>query len=251
MAVAGRTHWFQNRLQLIVDNLSPVDEPVELVDYLPKADGDCEKKYLELLGVFEKIPCPWTQALALSLLKDPEVASRYPLCPAAKSIHHAYLGGLVSHSLQLVHLVQALHPFYPRLNLSILLFGAAFHDFGKIFELSYDGNFGYTDEGKLVGHITIGATLVDRHIRQIPGFPAELEWQLKHMILSHHGRLEYGSPVRPQTLEAQMVHHLDDMDSKLNSIQELMDAEKSNSRWTSLHKAYENSYYKPLVKERE
>src|SRR5690606_28399614 len=115
------------------------------------------------------------------------------------------------HSLQLTRLVDAVHPFYPRLNRSLLMFGAAFHDFGKIFELSYDGSFGYTDEGRLVGHITIGTVLIDREIRKIPDFPQELEWQLKHMVLSHHGRLEYGSPVKPQTLEAQLMHHLDDM----------------------------------------
>ncbi len=245
VAVSGKAQWFQNRMQLIVDNLAAVEEQVALEDYVPKADMDSLAKYQELIGVFEALDCPWTRAVSLALLKNPEVANRYPLCPAAKTIHHAYLGGLLTHSLQLIKLVEAVLPGYPRLNRNVALFGAAFHDFGKIFELSYDGMFGYTDEGKLVGHITIGTILLDREIRKLEGFPADLEYQLKHMILSHHGKLEYGSPVRPQTLEAQLVHHLDDMDSKLNSIQELMDAEKNQSNWTSLHKAYGASYYKP------
>ncbi len=249
IAVSGRAQWFQNRMQLVVDNLSPVDEPVELTDYLPKANMDAELKYAELIQKFETLECPWTKQLSLAILRLPEVASRYPVAPAAKTIHHAYLGGLLIHSLQLTQLVDAVLPKYPRLNRSIALFGAAFHDFGKIFELSYDGHFGYTDEGRLVGHITIGTILIDREIRKIEGFPVALENQLKHMVLSHHGKLEYGSPVRPQTLEAQLVHHLDDMDSKLNSIQELMDAEKNQSSWTSMHKAYQTSYFKPKAGE--
>lgn len=244
VAVSGRAQWFQNRLQLVVDNLVPIDEPLPLEDFLPRADGDSQARYAELISIFEKVECPWTRQVALELLHDPEVASRYPLSPAAKTIHHAYLGGLLVHSLSLVKLVQSVAPHYPRLNPSLLLFGAAFHDFGKIFELSYEGQLGYTDEGRLVGHIAIGTVLVDRVIQKIPGFPKEIEWQLKHLILSHHGKIEYGSPVKPQTLEAQLVHHLDDMDSKINSIQELMDSERSQARWTAVHRAYEAAYYR-------
>lgn len=245
IAVAGRAQWFQNRMQLILDNLAPVEEPVTLSDYLPKAGADAEKQYTELITLFEGLDCPWTRQLAVALLKHPDIASRYPVAPAAKTIHHAYLGGLLTHSLQLTKLVDALLPLYPKLNRNVALFGAAFHDFGKIFELSYDGSFGYTDEGRLVGHIAIGTVLIDRAIREIPEFPVALELQLKHMVLSHHGKIEYGSPVRPQTLEAQFVHHLDDMDSKLNSIQELMDSERSTAAWTAVHKAYGTSYFKP------
>jgi 3'-5' exoribonuclease len=249
VAVAGKAQWFQNRLQLVVDNLAPVEAPVSLEDYLPQAEFDSAAKYAELTAYFETMECPWTRALSLALLKHPEVASRYPVSPAAKSIHHAFLGGLLLHSLQLVKLVEAVHPLYPRLNKSFLLFGAAFHDFGKIFELSHEGMFGYTDEGRLVGHIAIGTVLVDREIQKIAGFPPEIEWQLKHLILSHHGKIEYGSPVKPQTLEAQLVHHLDNMDSKLESIQNFIDTDKGPARWTPVHKAYETAYWKPKAPE--
>ena len=120
-----------------------------------------------------------------------------------------------------------------------------FHDFGKVFELSYDKAFGYTDEGKLVGHIPIGAVLTDRAIQKIDGFPKALEFRLKHLILSHHGRLDYGSPKVPVTLEALVLHQLDDLDSKMESITKLMRAEKNGVRWTSMHRAYQQSYYKP------
>jgi 3'-5' exoribonuclease len=246
VAVAGRANSFQNRLQLVVEHLVPLPkEEVNLADFLPAAGGDAEAHYAQLLEAFRSLQNPWVRGLGLSLLEDPEIASRYKRCPAAKTIHHAYIGGLLVHSLQLIKVAEAVLPFYDFLNRDIVIFGAAFHDFGKIFELSFDGPFGYTDEGKLVGHITIGATLIDRKIQGMPGFPAELGFQLKHIVLAHHGRLEYGSPKRPQTLEAQFVHSLDDMDSKMNSISEFMRNERNASRWTAHHKAYDNYYYKP------
>lgn len=252
VAVAGRANAFQNRLQLIVEHLIPLaPEEFDLVEYLPAAAEDPELLYDKLLDVFRGLKNAWVRDLGLALLTDPEISERYKRCPAAKTIHHAFIGGLLSHSLQLIRLVDAILPLYEDVDRDILIFGAAFHDFGKIFELSYDRSFGYTDEGRLVGHITIGANLVDRKIHGtgempgISGFPSELEWQLKHLILSHHGRLEYGSPKRPHTIEAQILHHLDDMDSKINSIQTFMKAERNDSRWTAHHRAYDAFYYKP------
>ena len=249
VAVAGRANAFQNRLQLVVEHLIPLaPEEFDLVEYLPAAPENPEVQYEKLLEVFRGLNNPWIRDLSLALLTDPEISERYKRCPAAKTIHHAFIGGLLSHSLQLIRLVDAILPLYQDVDRDILLFGAAFHDFGKIFELAYDRSFGYTDEGKLVGHITIGANLIDRKIHGVPGmpgFPAELEWQLKHIVLSHHGRLEYGSPKRPHTIEAQILHHLDDMDSKINSIQTFMKAERNESRWTAHHRAYDAFYYKP------
>lgn len=246
VAVFGKAHQFQNRLQLVVDQLVRVSpESVSMDDYLPATHASTAALYEEMLGIFRTLDCPWTRQLGLMLLEDPEISSRYKVCPAAKTIHHAYLGGLLEHSLQVIRLVEAVHPLYKSLNRSLLIFGAAFHDFGKIFELSYDGPFSYTDEGKLVGHIAIGVTLVDRKIQMIPGFPKDLEYQIKHLILSHHGRLEYGSPKLPVTLEAVLLHGLDDVDSKLQSIQNLIEGESGSGKWTPLHRAYNQSYYKP------
>jgi 3'-5' exoribonuclease len=245
VAVSAKTHVFQNRMQMVVSHIVPVPpSEVDPLAYIPRTEIDLEAKYQELLGIFQGLENPWVRELGLALLNDPEIAARYKVCPAAKTIHHAFLGGLLVHSVQLIHLVDAILPHYENLDRSILIFGAAFHDFGKIYELSYSAGFGYTDEGKLVGHIAIGVQLVDRKILAMPGFPKDLEYQLKHIILSHHGRLEYGSPKRPQTLEAQLLHHLDDMDSKINSIQTLMETEANESRWTAHHKAYDNYYYK-------
>ncbi len=245
VAVSAKTHLFQNRMQMVVSHLVPVPmSEVDPLSYLPRSADNLDEKFQELVAIFEGLDNPWVKQVGLALLNDPEISSRYKVCPAAKTIHHAFLGGLLVHSLQLIHLVDAVLPLYPKLDRSILVFGAAFHDFGKIFELSYANGFGYTDEGKLVGHITIGVQLLDRKIQAIPDFPKDLEYQLKHLILSHHGRLEYGSPKRPQTLEAQLLHHLDDMDSKINSIQTLMETEANDNRWTAHHRAYDNYYYK-------
>lgn len=246
VAVSGRAGQFQNRMQIAIDSLVPLPpDEIDLVDYLPEGPANVEELYSELLEIFRGLSDPHVKAVGLALLEDPEIAARYKVCPAAKTIHHAFLGGLLAHSLQLIKLVQAILPLYPGVNRDLLIFGAAFHDFGKIYELTYQGCFGYSDEGKLVGHITIGAILIDRKIQAMPGFPKEIEYQLKHLILSHHGRVEYGSPKKPATLEAQILANLDDMDSKIQSIQTLLAQDSSNSRWSGYHKAYDQYYYKP------
>lgn len=246
VAVAGKAHQHQNRLQLTVSHLTPVPvAQVTLADYFPVSPDDREAQYAELIGRFQQAQNVWIGTLAVNLLSNPEIAEGYKLCPAAKTVHHAFIGGLLAHSLQLVRLMDVMAPFYPDLDRDLLAFGAAFHDFGKIYELSYRRNFGYTDEGQLVGHMAIAISLVDREIQKIEGFPPALEWHIKHLILSHHGRLEYGSPKRPATLEALMVSAMDDLDSKLQSVQALMATEVNASRWTSMHRAYEQVYYKP------
>jgi len=249
VAIAGKTHTFQNRLQLVIQQLAPVPaEQIELSDYLPAASGDLQQLYAELLAIFDQMGDPWIRKLGLALLEDPDIAKRYQVCPAAKTIHHAFIGGLLTHSRQLIRMVDALVPLYQGIQRDVLVFGAAFHDFGKIYELSWEKCFGYTDEGKLVGHIAIAVSLIDRKIRQIEGFPESLEWQLKHLILSHHGKLEYGSPKRPATLEAVILAYIDDLDSKIDSIQSQLRSTPENTRWTAYHRAYDQYYYKPETK---
>ncbi len=246
VAISGKATNFQNRMQLIVQHLAPVPpEEVDLNDYLPRTEVSLEALYVELLGCFEQLDNPWVRDLGLRILRNPEIASRYKICPAAKTIHHAFIGGLLSHSVQLIRIIDRILPLYKNLDRNLLVFGAAFHDFGKIYELAYGTSFGYTDEGKLVGHITIGVTLIDREIQKMTDFPKDLEWQLKHLVLSHHGRLDYGSPKKPATIEAVVLSQIDDMDSKINSIQTLIESETNGSHWTAYHRAYDQYYYKP------
>jgi 3'-5' exoribonuclease len=239
VAVGGKLGVFQNKTQLSLDHLVPLEpHEYQLDDYLPQSDENLDSLYSELIQVFQGLENPWIKKLGLDLLEDPEIAKRYKVCPAAKTIHHAFIGGLLCHSLQLIKLVEAILPLYSGVSRDLLIFGAAFHDFGKIYELQYDGKFGYTDEGRLVGHIAIGISLVDRKIQAISGFPKDLENHLKHLILSHHGKLEHGSPKTPHTLEAEILHWLDHMDSRINSIQNHLQQETLPSGWTTFHKAY-------------
>lgn len=245
VAIGGKTHLFQNRLQLVIEHLVVVNpQEVRIDDYIKSTDQNLEILYGELIEKFKSLENPWIKQLGLKLLEDPEIAKRYKVCPAAKTIHHAFVGGLLVHSLQLIKLVDAILPLYQKINRDLLVFGAAFHDFGKIYELNYQGKPGYTDEGKLVGHITIGAILIDRKIQEIPGFPQDLDWELKHMVLSHHGKLEYGSPKTPATLEADILAHLDLFDSRVNSIQTLLENDTTEGGWTAYHKAYDQYYRK-------
>jgi 3'-5' exoribonuclease len=246
VAVVGKTHLFQGRMQLVVEHLIRLaPEETDLSHYLPQAEGDVDAMWAELVGIFRELPNEWVRTLSLALLEDPDIAERYRRCPAAKSIHHAYLGGLLAHSLHLLKLADRVLPLYPAVDRSLVLFGCAFHDFGKIYELSYDTGFDYTDEGRLVGHIAIGATLIDRKIRAIEGFPKLLEYQVKHLVLAHHGKLEFGSPKRPATLEAELVHQLDTLDSRMNSIETFLRADRTGSRWSPYHRAYDQYYFRP------
>jgi len=180
-----------------------------------------------------------------SFLADEPFMDLYCMAPAAKGMHHVYLGGLLEHSLALVKLVKTIVPLYGGINEDLLIVGALLHDVGKVHEMSYERAFDYTDIGKLLGHITIGVELVEERIRLVEGFPRELGILLKHMLLSHHGQYEYGSPKRPKTIEATILNYLDDMDSKINGIRAHIAKEAaSTSRWTAHHRLYDRYFFK-------
>jgi 3'-5' exoribonuclease len=167
------------------------------------------------------------------------------VAPAAKGMHHVYLGGLLEHSLAVAKLVDAMNPLYQGLNRDLLIAGALLHDVGKVREMTYMRSFDYSDEGKLIGHITIGVEMLQERISALPGFPVELGMLLKHMLLSHHGQYEYGSPKRPKTVEATILNYLDDLDSKINGIRTHIRKEPDNpSRWTSYHRLYDRYFFK-------
>ncbi len=197
----------------------------------------------ELSSVVASIVNPHLKTIMDSFLADEAFMAAYCKAPAAKGMHHVYIGGLLEHSLSVARLVDAVVPLYPDLNRDLLVVGALLHDLGKVAELSYDRAFEYTDEGRLIGHITIGVEMLTERIATIPGFPRELSMLLKHMLLSHHGQYEYGSPKRPKTVEATILHYLDDMDSKINGIRSHIAKDTAQgSRWTSHHRLY-NLYF--------
>jgi 3'-5' exoribonuclease len=188
------------------------------------------------------------RALLKSIFSDSEIRNRYKHAPAAKAMHHPYLGGLVEHVLSICSLVDVIAPHYTKeyetpVHKDLLMAGAILHDIGKIYELEYSRSFGYTDAGKLIGHITIGVELVDGKIRQLDSFPDDLAMHLKHLLLSHHTLLEFGSPKRPKTLEAVLLGFLDDMDAKVNSVMSIMEATPEEQNWSPYQRMFERAIY--------
>jgi 3'-5' exoribonuclease len=171
--------------------------------------------------------------LLTDIFSDGRVAERFSTAPAAKSVHHAYLGGLIDHVLSVCELCRRIAPLYKNIDLDLLLTGAILHDVGKIDELIYDRSFGYSTDGQLLGHIVIGLRMIDDSVRRIPDFPPKLRNLLDHMILSHHGALEYGSPKVPLFPEAMLLHHLDNLDSKMEAMRSALNRDRLlDSCWT-------------------
>jgi 3'-5' exoribonuclease len=214
--VKGLIQVYHNRLQLTVHKIRKMAEhEVDFTDYFPASERDPAEMWQELRGLVAGLMDPHLRGLLDALLDDPEIARRMRLAPAAKHIHHAYLGGLLEHVLSLCQLSKAVAAHYPGTDLNLLLTGAVLHDLGKIYELSYDRGFGYTPEGQLLGHMAIALRLVSEKLALLPQFPPKLRILVEHMILSHHGHLEFGSPKVPQFPEALLLHYIDDLDSKM------------------------------------
>jgi 3'-5' exoribonuclease len=191
---------------------------VNLSDYLPRSRRDPAEMYAALLERVKRMGEGPLRALLLSILEDPSLAGKYQQAPAAMSYHHAFLGGLLEHVLSLVELGDQLCDHYAYLRRDLLLAGMVLHDLGKVEELSFSCGFRYSTRGQLLGHIAMGLEIVQEKIRQIPAFPPELKSQLEHIILSHHGKLEFGSPKEPMFPEALVMNFLDEIDSKLEAM---------------------------------
>lgn len=246
VSVKGKSSVYLNKMQIVIAEINRLnEEDVTLGDFLPVSPRCPSQMRQELDEVVESISSPHLKGLMQAFLKDEPFMKLYCAAPAAKGMHHVYLGGLLEHSLSLVKLIKAIMPLYSGINQDLLITGALLHDVGKIHEMSFERAIDYTDAGKLLGHITIGVELVEDKIRQVDGFPRELSMLLKHMLLSHHGQYEYGSPKRPKTVEATVLNYLDDMDSKINGIQTHIAKETaSTSRWTAHHRLYDRYFFK-------
>lgn len=246
VSVRGKASVYMNKMQVVIAEITKVsEEEVSLADFLPVSPRNLDEMRQELHSVVAAISNPHLHGLMQAFLDDEAFMKQYCAAPAAKGMHHVYLGGLLEHSLALVKLVKTIVPLYSGINEDLLVAGALLHDVGKIHEMSFERAIDYTDVGKLLGHITIGVELVDEKIRQTEDFPRELGMLLKHMLLSHHGQYEYGSPKRPKTVEATILNYLDDMDSKINGIQAHIAKENaSSSRWTAHHRLYDRYFFK-------
>ena len=251
--VQGEVDEFQGILQLRVSRLrKAAPGEINLTDFLPKSASDVESMLSEVKGMAGSVRNPHLRGLLQSFLADEEFVKKFKTAPAAKAMHHVYIGGLLEHTLSVLRLIRLVAPQYPTLDADLLLAGGFLHDIGKVDELAYERSFDYTDTGRLLGHITLTVEKVDEKIRSLPDFPKPLALLLKHLILSHHGEYIFGSPKRPKTLEALLLHHLDDLDAKINAFMSWIEKEKeSPSRWTSYHKLFDRFILKPEEIERD
>jgi 3'-5' exoribonuclease len=208
---------YNGRLQLNLEKLrvAAADE-VELADYVPHTQKDVEELWLTLLRAVDSFSDLSLQALLRSFLDDRVFAAAFREAPAAKSLHHAWLGGLLEHVVSLVGICELAARHYPEINRDLLLTGAVLHDIGKLEELRWGTSFDYTLQGQLVGHITLGIAMIEKKLAVLPDFPPALRILVEHMVLSHHGKLEFGSPKLPMIQEAVLLHYLDDLDAKMH-----------------------------------
>lgn len=242
--IKGVVQLFQNRKQLVVHRLER-QEPssVNMEDFIPKASRNAEDMLTELTQIVRTMKNDYLRQLILDTFEDPEIRPRLLRAPAAKTIHHAWIGGLLEHILSISKIMEFMAIHYKNLNRDLLLFGAIFHDIGKIWELSYDHGISYTDRGRLIGHMQIACELVDKKSSRILGFTDELRDICKHIILSHHGKLEYGSPKRPKFLEAMVVAMVDDFDSKVATLTTLIEGERgSGEKWSRYNELFERYF---------
>jgi len=208
---------YNGRLQLNLDKLrlATADE-VELADYVPHTQKDVEELWSTLVRTVDSFSDLSLQALLRSFLDDAGFAAAFRQAPAAKSLHHAWLGGLLEHVVSLVGICELTARHYPEINRDLLLTGAILHDVGKLEELRWGTSFDYTLQGQLVGHITLGIAMIEKKLAALPDFPPALRILVEHMVLSHHGKLEFGSPKLPMIPEAVLLHYLDDLDAKMH-----------------------------------
>jgi 3'-5' exoribonuclease len=245
--VLGKTSSFQEHLQLNITHIQRVgEEEILFSDFFPMAEKDIEEMFRSLLEISQQIKNPHLSQLLQLFWEDESFIKLFKMAPASKWLHHNYLGGLLEHTLSLVQLVLKNVSHYHGLNLDLLLTASILHDLGKVDELSYHRSFDYSDEGRLLGHIIIGIERLTDKIRQLPDFPKNLATLLKHLLLSHHGQYIWGSPKRPMTLEAVMLHYLDDMDAKMNGIQQFIKKQApEGSRWSTYHRMFDQYFYVP------
>ncbi|HEX2330060.1 MAG TPA: HD domain-containing protein [Candidatus Angelobacter sp.] len=242
--VRGLLNRFNGRFQLTVHKLRSMEETeVQFEDYLPRTTKDINGLWQKVADYVESFQDPHLKALLKAFMADPQIEQAYKCAPAAKSLHHAFIGGLLDHVVSLFQLCELAASNYPeQINRDLLLTGAFLHDIGKIHELAFARSFAYTTRGQLLGHMIIELEMLQEKITQVPGFPEQYKTLIEHLIISHHGKYEFGSPKMPMFPEALMLHYLDDLDSKMEAMRAQFQRDPE-SEWT----AYNPSLERPLL----
>jgi 3'-5' exoribonuclease len=245
VAVKGQVQRYNNRIQVVVRQASqvPTDEIDESV-YVRSSSVDADLLWQRLTSLVDEVGNPHLRQLLFRVVSDPEVAERLKIAPAARTMHHAFRSGLLEHSVSMATVGRQLAAHYG-LDGDLVVAGCLLHDLGKIWELELTPSIEYTDDGRLLGHLTMEVLFIDRVISELEAFPGELRRQLIHLLLAHHGEYEYGSPRRPKTPEALLVHMVDNLDSKMAGMTEAIGADGDEDRaWTSYSKILDRFIYR-------
>lgn len=242
--VKGSVSEYRGILQLIVrDVIRYTAEHVDPADFLPMTSRNIDAMFEKLHQITDTLKTPCFNDLFRLFWADTELVRLLKAAPAAKKMHHAYIGGLLEHTLSMAILVDRISGHYTGVDRDLLLAGAILHDIGKIREFEFISHIDYTSEGRLLSHIVIGLQIIDEKIKLINDFPEEQAVLLKHLVVSHHGVREFGSPELPKTIEAVLLNHIDEIDSKVKGIREFMASEDPNAAWTSFHKLLDRQFY--------
>ena len=250
--VEGTTQVYQGALQLIASQITPVSgDEVDAADFMPLSQAAIDRLAARLAELLRGMSNPHLRTLAECFLLDTQFMARFAQAPAGVKNHHAYHGGLLEHVVNVMELARLVAGRYEMLDDDLLLMGAFLHDAGKIEELAYQRGFSYTDEGQLIGHVVMGVAMLEAKLAEAERLagepvPTELALRLKHMIVSHHGAYEFGSPKLPMTLEAVALNLIDNVDAKLHGWQQLMrDDPNADSRWTNFNQQLGRKLFKP------
>ena len=245
LKIKGLVNKYKNRFQLTIHKLRKLgDSEIEFSDYLPKTTKNVDELWQTLTDFVASFQNPHLKCLVQAFMSDPEIAAAYRNAPAAKTLHHAYIGGLLDHVVSLFRSCDLVCRNYPQVNRDLLLTGVFLHDIGKIHELAYNRSFSYTTRGQLLGHMIIELEMLQAKLALVPDFPPELKTLLEHLIISHHGEYEFGSPKLPMFPEALLLHYMDDLDSKMEAMRAQFEREADlESPWTS----YNASLGRPLL----
>ncbi|NLD36115.1 MAG: HD domain-containing protein [Desulfatiglans sp.] len=247
IAVSGKAVLYRNQVQLTLTGLTPAkcDDPSIFLEATP---NDPLGMIKELKVIVRGIKNPDMRDLINSFLSDHIFITRFREAPAAKNFHHSYIGGLLEHTLSVCRMVKQVCMEYPELDSDLLITGAFLHDIGKIREFTFEKVVDYSDEGRLLGHLVMGVLMLEEKLAMLKRFPAETALYLKHMILSHHGEYEFGSPKKPKFVEAFVLHFVDDLDAKINGIARIIAKDKTEGSWTEFNRMFERYLLKERIK---
>ncbi len=250
----GRTESYKGNMQFIIDAIRPIDQnKVDLADFLAATDKNIDEMWERILEILRGIKDKNIQLLIKQFVTDEELVTAFKRSPAAATMHHAYIGGLCEHTLNVMEIANLVIPRYPEVSLDLVLAGIFLHDLGKTVELNCDTAFSYSDQGQLIGHINMVVCWIDRKcdlIAQETGepFPEKIKWSLQHAVLAHHGQYEFGSPKLPATPEAVAIHHMDNLDAKLNTYLKAINTDRdAKSSWTNYNHLLGTKVYKDDV----